>query len=110
MMMGKFETGHLAFASVTLFALSILAFIILGLRRWCVGAEIGGGKVSRVLSALVMISLWMIFIGLNVSNTYAGWDIFTPQMNSIHATQLDANHEGIQLLKAQHNFNQVFEC
>jgi hypothetical protein len=83
--MGKFETGHLAFAAVTLFALSILAFIILGLRRWCVGAEVGGGKFSRILSAIVLVSLWMAFIGLNVTNTYGNWDIFTPSMNSIAA-------------------------
>jgi len=78
LVMGKFETGHLAFASVTLFALSILAFITLGIRRWCVGAEIGGGKIARIMSALVMITLWITFIGLNVTNTYASWDIFTP--------------------------------
>ena len=87
--MGKFETGHLAFASVTLFGLSIIAFIVLGLRRWCVGAEIGGGKFSRVTSAIVMIALWIVFITGNVANTYRGWDIFTPSMNTIAAQQLD---------------------
>lgn len=107
--MGKFETGHLAFAAVTLFALSIMAFIILGLRRWCVGSEIGGGKISRILSAIVMLALWVVFIGLNVTNTYANWDIFTPSMNMIHAQQLEED-SSVKLLKAQHNFNTAFEC
>lgn len=108
LLIGKFETGHLAFAAVTLFAISIIAFIILGLRRWCVGGEIGGGKISRVFTATLMILLWCAFVGANVTNTYANWNIFTPEINSVAATQLDS--EQVKLLKAQHNFNSAFEC
>ena len=80
LLIGKFETGHLAFAAVTLFGISILAFIILGLRRWCIGGELGGNKLSRVLSAIVMIIFWLGFVGVNIANTYGKWDIFAPPM------------------------------
>ena len=55
-----------------------------------------------------MITLWLAFVGVNVSNTYNNWEIFTPSMNHVAATQLDS--EQVKLLKAVQNFNTAFEC
>ena len=86
-LIGKFETGHLAFAAGTFLVISVIAFLVLGCRRFILGAELGGNKFSRIVSAMILFILWGAFISLNVTNTYKSWEVFAPPIHSIHALQ-----------------------
>ncbi|TKS80618.1 Sodium/calcium exchanger 2 [Collichthys lucidus] len=59
----KVDPGSLAF-SVTLF--TIFAFIAMGLllfrRRPSIGGELGGPRVSRLLTTLLLLGLWFLYI------------------------------------------------
>jgi hypothetical protein len=41
---------------------SIVCFIILGVRRFAVGGELGGPPFSKYLSAVMLVCLWLIYI------------------------------------------------
>lgn len=87
---GKLPTADITFALVLFLACSVICFMVLGLRRLIIGGELGGPKVSRVFSAIVMFFLWGAFITLNIMNSYgylgAARDIFVPQV-AINANQ-----------------------
>ena len=54
--------GSLSFSVIMFLACSILCFFILGLRRCCICGELGGDGCARPTSALLLISLWLIYI------------------------------------------------
>lgn len=87
---GKLPTADITFALVLFLACSVICFMVLGLRRLIIGGELGGPKVSRVFSAIVMFFLWGAFITLNIMNSYgylgAARDIFVPSV-AINANQ-----------------------
>lgn len=98
MLLGTVETGHIALALTSLFAISSVAYIILGFRRWVEGGELGGHKSLRIGSAAVLILIWIAFISLNGTNSQKEWTTFEPAIldDGIQATQLAAG-----MIKAQ---------
>ena len=49
--------------SVALFLIcSLIAIAILCIRRCVVGGELGGGKVCRTISAILLFSLWLFYV------------------------------------------------
>lgn len=60
----------MAFSIVTFLACSMVCFAILLLRRKFVGAELGGPKNSRNLSAVVCVLLWLLYVTLNTLGAY----------------------------------------
>lgn len=49
--------------SVALFLIcSLIAVILLVIRRICVKGELGGGKVGRTISAMILVSLWIFYV------------------------------------------------
>lgn len=87
---GKLPTADFTFALVCFLACSMICFLVFGLRRLIIGGELGGPKVSRVFSAIVMFFLWGAFITLNIMNSYgylgSARDIFVPSV-AINANQ-----------------------
>lgn len=101
LLLGTLETGHIALALASLFAVSAVAYIILGFRRWVEGGELGGHKSLRMGSATVLILLWIAFISLNATNSHTFEPAFLD--DGIEATQLGAG-----MIKAnQQNNNKV---
>ena len=55
-------TDSVIFA-ITLFLIcSVIAFCVLGVRRCCIGGELGGQGIQRGCSAALLFALWLLFI------------------------------------------------
>lgn len=54
--------GSMSFSVVMFLSCSMVCFLILGLRRCCVGGELGGEGCARNLSAVILFSLWLIYV------------------------------------------------
>lgn len=64
--------GSMSFSVVMFLSCSMVCFLILGLRRCCVGGELGGAKGSchRTLSAIILFSLWLIYVAFVALESY----------------------------------------
>lgn len=53
--------------------------MVLLIRRFTVGGELGGGKVGRWFSLILLCSLWLIYIVMSILQAYgiAGLDKLT---------------------------------
>jgi len=56
--------GSMTFSVIMFLIVSVLCFFVLGLRRCCLGGELGGAGCSRNLSAILLFVLWIIYIVL----------------------------------------------
>ena len=65
--------GNLAYSVVVFIACSLIAFVILGVRRSVVGGELGGPKSSAYASSAVFILLWVIYVTLSIIKATQGW-------------------------------------
>jgi uncharacterized membrane protein YgcG len=45
---------------------AVICFIILILRRYFIGGELGGPKVTRYASCFILICLWVLYIVLSI--------------------------------------------
>lgn len=54
--------GSLSFSVVMFLSCSLVCFLILGVRRACLGGELGGQGIARPLSAIMLISLWFVYV------------------------------------------------
>ena len=53
--------------SVLIFVIcAIIGIIILLIRRFVVGGELGGSKTGRMISAACLVSLWMVYIMMSI--------------------------------------------
>lgn len=57
--------GGLVFSVVLFLIVSMIGITILIIRRFVVKGELGGGKMGRVLSAIIFISLWLIYVSIS---------------------------------------------
>ena len=66
-----YEAGSLSFSVVLYLICSVMCFIILMLRRWCSGAELGGMVgATKWISGLACISLWFIYVIFSILQIY----------------------------------------
>jgi solute carrier family 8 (sodium/calcium exchanger) len=56
--------GSLTFSVIVFLSCSMVTFFILGLRRCCIGGELGGSGLQRPLSAFIIFSLWIVYVTL----------------------------------------------
>ena len=63
--------GDLAFSVMLFLICSITCFIILIARRFIIGGELGGPRLSANLSCFVLISLWVIYILFSSLKAYS---------------------------------------
>lgn len=54
--------GSMSFSVIMFLSCSMLCFLILGLRRCCIGGELGGEGMARPLSAVLLFCLWLIYV------------------------------------------------
>jgi len=56
------ESANLAFYVFVFTVLSILALLLLVMRRQCLGAELGGPVVPKYLSSTLLVCMWLVFV------------------------------------------------
>lgn len=56
----------LGFSVLVFVICAIIAIIILLIRRKVVGGELGGGKTSRTISMVALVSLWLLYIIMSI--------------------------------------------
>jgi len=61
--------GVLAFSVVIFLSTSVVCFIVLAIRRQC-GGELGGPYYPKLASALLLGSLWFIYVLLSILQNY----------------------------------------
>lgn len=66
--------GSLAFSVMLFLITSTICFIILILRRCIIGGELGGPPVSKYISAVILVCLWLIYVSFSAINAYGGFD------------------------------------
>ena len=68
---GNYEVpkGDLVFSILLFSCCAITLFVILMLRRWLCGGELGGARFSKTLSAVVCFSLWIIYVLGSIAKT-----------------------------------------
>jgi len=54
--------GSMAFSVIMFLSCSAVCFLVLLLRRVCLGGELGGQGKARTISAIILGSLWFIYI------------------------------------------------
>lgn len=62
--------GDLAFSVMLFLITSVLCFMVLGVRRYALGGELGGPKGSRYFSAFLCVSLWVIYTTFSTLKAY----------------------------------------
>lgn len=62
--------GDLEFSVIVFLSCSMGCFLILGLRRAFIGGELGGPPTSRYVSAVLLVTLWLVYIVLCTMKAY----------------------------------------
>lgn len=62
--------GSLTFSVALFLATSVTCFLILILRRTFLGGELGGPDMSRIITTIIMISLWLIYVVMSSLKAY----------------------------------------
>lgn len=62
--------GDLAFSVVVFLCCSLCCFAVLFVRRVTIGGELGGPSVSRYISVVICVMLWIIYIVLCTMKAY----------------------------------------
>ena len=69
---GKYfvPAGPLGFSVVVFVVCAIICIIFLLIRRCTLGGELGGSQMGRTLSAIFLVSLWLLYIVLCILQAY----------------------------------------
>ena len=62
--------GSMSFSVIMFLAVSMICFVILILRRCCLGGELGGEPCTRYLSAIILFVLWIVYVVFVSLETY----------------------------------------
>lgn len=54
--------GSMSFSVIMFLSCSMVCFLVLGLRRVCIGGELGGDGLARPFSAFILFSLWLLYV------------------------------------------------
>lgn len=77
--------GSLSFSVVMFLSCSMVCFLILLLRRCCLGGELGGEGCSRPLSAAILFLLWLVYV---VMVSLEAYGVITIQIGDIPDVEL----------------------
>ena len=66
----KTPAGNLAFSVMLFLITSTICFIILGLRRFFLGGELGGPVVVKYISSMILFLLWVIYVFFSSLRAY----------------------------------------
>lgn len=105
------EPGSLAF-SVTLF--TIFAFINIGVlmlrRRPSVGGELGGPKTQKVLTSLLFLGLWLLYITFSSLEAYCHITGFWGERERQNQTQTNTNDIHIKWVMWELSYERNAKC
>ena len=62
--------GSLGFSVVVFIICAVVCVCILLFRRWKVKGELGGDRNGRIISCVVLVSLWLIYILMSILQAY----------------------------------------
>ena len=62
--------GNLGFSVILFTSCAVIAIILLIVRRFVAGAELGGPPVFKYISAVILVLLWGIYVLLSSLQTY----------------------------------------
>lgn len=62
--------GNLAFSVMLFLITSLTCFLVLGLRRALIGGELGGPKVLKYITAVFLVSLWLVYVVFSSLRAY----------------------------------------
>jgi hypothetical protein len=68
----KVPAGELGYSVFVFLICAVICFMVLILRRFVIGGELGGPYVSKVGSCAFLIFLWTLYIVLSILNATAG--------------------------------------
>lgn len=66
----RVKAGTLSFSVVLFLSTSVCGFLILCVRRRYIGGELGGPKLTKIISSVLFILLWLIYITFSTLQTY----------------------------------------
>lgn len=66
----RVPSGDLGFAVALYTAIAIIAIVILLIRRFCAGGEVGGSKRTALVTGLVLLLLWLLYVLLSALQAY----------------------------------------
>lgn len=72
--------GSMSFSVIMFLSCSMVCFLILGLRRCCVGGELGGEGCARNFSAFILFCLWLIYV---VFVSLESYDVITVSIGDV---------------------------
>lgn len=61
-----YPAGALGFSVLLFLCTSMVCFLVIVLRRICIGGELGGPWCSKILSVILLVSLWLIYIVVSI--------------------------------------------
>ena len=65
--------GNIAYSVVIFISCSLVAFVVLGVRRKVIGGELGGPRSSAMASCVFLIFLWLLYVTLSIIKATQGW-------------------------------------
>ena len=72
--------GSMSFSVIMFLSCSICCFIVLLLRRFCLGGELGGRSMARPISAAILFGLWLLYI---VMVSLESYDVITVEIGDV---------------------------
>ena len=72
--------GSMSFSVIMFISCSMVCFLILGLRRCCLGGELGGEGCTRNFSAVILFCLWLIYVVFVALESY---EIITVEIGDV---------------------------
>merc|ERR1712060_660116 len=83
------DAGSMSFSVVVFLSCSMVCFLVLGLRRCCLGGELGGEGLSRPLSAVLLFSLWLIYVTFVSLESYEILEVTIGDIPSVEALEIE---------------------
>lgn len=68
------KAGSLGFSVAVFASCAVACIILLAVRRFTVGGELGGGAISKYASGVATVSLWLLYICLSIWKTFSEMD------------------------------------
>jgi len=68
------KAGSLGFSVAVFVSCASACLILLAVRRFTCGGELGGGTISKYASAVILVGLWLLYICLSVWKTFSEMD------------------------------------
>lgn len=66
----RVPSGDLGFAVALYTGIAIIGIAVLLIRRFCAGGEVGGSKRTALLTGLLLVSLWFLYVLLSALQAY----------------------------------------